>query len=78
MANDNDKLQPHVYKTGDPHPIHNMLAFVEYGDSGQEVWTTIASDSAAPYRLASLSAQHQTISNGVSPDTCRSANHCQA
>jgi hypothetical protein len=30
MADDNNKLQLHVYKTGDPRPSYNLLAFVEY------------------------------------------------
>jgi hypothetical protein len=39
-----------AYKTGDPHPVHNSLVFVQYNPCGQEVWTSIAGDSEAPYR----------------------------
>jgi len=50
-----------MYKTGDPHPTLSLMAFVEYDPvEGVEVWTTIARDPKAPFRLALASKQsHQ-------------------
>lgn len=45
------------YKTGDPHPVYNLLAFVEYCDRGHEIWTSTFDDPSAPYRLARESAE---------------------
>lgn len=46
------------YKTGDPHPVYNLLAFVEYCDQGHEAWTSVFDDPNAPYRLASKSGEY--------------------
>lgn len=43
------------YKTGDKHPIHNLMAFVEYDEQGEGWWTSIATDPTAPFRLAAES-----------------------
>jgi hypothetical protein len=48
-----------VLKTGDIHPVHNLLAFVEYGTDGVDVWTSIALDPEAPFRLAAESKQYR-------------------
>lgn len=40
------------FKMGDIHPIHKRLAFVEYEEDGSAIWTSIAEDKSAPYRLA--------------------------
>jgi len=49
----------HRYQTGDRHPTENLLAFVEYDGEGREVWTSIGTDTEAPYRLANLNAQRR-------------------
>jgi len=41
------------FRTGDVHPVHNLLAFVDYDEYGQPCWTSIATDPEAPFRLAS-------------------------
>ena len=30
-----------IYKNGDPHPVINSLAFLEYDGIGREVWTSL-------------------------------------
>ena len=57
--------QIHVYKTGDTHPIHNLLGFVEYCENGHAIWTTVVDDADAPFRLARKNGQHPP------PCTCR-------
>ncbi len=52
-----------IYKTGDRHPVHNLLAFVGYCEEGHEIWTSVYGDTEAPYRLAKL--------NGQRPPCCR-------
>lgn len=47
------------YNTGDKHPVHKLLAFVEYEQDGTAIWTSIAEDSMAPFRLARANAQRQ-------------------
>ncbi len=49
------KTVAETYKTGDCHPIHKHLAFVEYDNQGREWWTSIATDPGAPFRLCSAS-----------------------
>jgi hypothetical protein len=46
------------YKTGDSHPVHNLLAFVGYCEEGHEIWTSVYGDSEAPFRLAKLNGPH--------------------
>jgi len=53
--------KPRKYKTGDPHPVHNSLAFVEYCEHGKEIWTSVGGDSEAPHRLAKLNAQRRSV-----------------
>ena len=43
------------YRTGDRHPVHNLMAFVEYDGNGVGWWTSIASDPEAAFRLAAAS-----------------------
>lgn len=43
------------YRTGDRHPMHNLMAFVEYDENGVGWWTSTATDSEAPFRLAAAS-----------------------
>lgn len=52
-----------MYQTGDRHPTNNLLAFVEYDTDGVEVWTTIARDPEAPFRLALASKQSRLDCN---------------
>jgi hypothetical protein len=49
-----------VYKTGDRHPEHNMLAFVRYDQEGREEWTSVYRDPTAPFRLAAESESNET------------------
>jgi hypothetical protein len=56
------------YKTGDMHPVHNFTAFVEYDESGREIWTSVYGDTEAPYRLANLNAQRR--SGGAQMSCC--------
>ena len=48
-----DTVTGQQYKTGDRHPVHNLMAFVEYDENGVGWWTSIATDPEAPFRLAS-------------------------
>jgi hypothetical protein len=51
------------FQAGDVHPVHNLLAFVEYDESGREWWTSIATDPMAPFRLASVSKPNHACHN---------------
>ena len=64
-----DSMQAKRFKTGDPHPVHNLTAFVEYDEQGKEWWTSVYEDSEAPYRLARENAQLRGCNSGASPDT---------
>lgn len=46
-----------MYKTGDRHPIHKFLAFVEYDPVYGPIWTSVHPDPEAPFRLATSSKQ---------------------
>jgi len=48
-------MKTEMFKTGDRHPEHNMLAFVRYDELGRAEWTSIFRDPSAPYRLAAES-----------------------
>jgi hypothetical protein len=42
-----------TFKTGDPHPQHSLLRFVEYDErDGEPIWCSICRDAEAPFRLA--------------------------
>jgi hypothetical protein len=56
------------YKTGDKHPVHNLCAFVEYDDEIGEIWTSIAGDPEAPFRLALENRQRRSL--GMRIQTC--------
>jgi hypothetical protein len=52
-----------MYKTGDPHPTLNLLAFVEYDpETKRPVWTSVYGDKAAPYRLAKWNERQRLAS----------------
>jgi hypothetical protein len=53
--------------TGDQHPFHKFLAFVEYGEQGEKIWTSVYGDTEAPYRLVKLSAQRRAAGTRISP-----------
>ena len=46
----------HTFTVGDPHPdpLMQHLAFVQYDEHGYPVWTSIAEDRWAAFRLAKL------------------------
>jgi hypothetical protein len=67
-----------TYKTGDIHPIFNLLAFVEYDTDGVEVWTTIARDPKAPFRLALASKQSRQDCMSDAIRTHRNLPECQS
>jgi hypothetical protein len=57
------------FKTGDKHPVHNLLAFVEYDGSGCAVWTSIAEDRSAPFRLAKENARRRLADTAICQST---------
>ena len=57
------------YKTGDPHPVHRLMSFVEYDENGGEVWTSTAIYPEAPFRLAAASKQRQHSDKSTQPRT---------
>lgn len=48
------------FKTGDQHPLHKSMAFVEYDEHARRVWTSVYEDIEVPYRLARVSEQRRT------------------
>jgi hypothetical protein len=46
-----------MYQAGDRHPVLHYVAFVDYCEHGEESWTSVYSDTEAPYRLAKASEQ---------------------
>lgn len=67
-----------MYETGDRHPVHNLLAFVEYDIDGVEVWATIARNPEAPFRLALASKQSRLDCTSDAIRTHRSLPECHS
>ena len=55
-----DGLSSLMYKTGDPHPTMNLLAFVEYDEVGAAVWASVYEGSEVPYLLARRNEQKRS------------------
>jgi hypothetical protein len=47
------------------HPVHNLCAFVEYDDEIGEIWTSIAGDPEAPFRLALENRQLRSLGKRI-------------
>jgi hypothetical protein len=56
-----------LYYTGDQHPFHKFLAFVEYGEQGERIWTSVYGDTEAPHRLLKSNAQRRAADTRISP-----------
>jgi len=67
-----------MYKTGDVHPIHNLCAFVEYDEEIGEIWTSIASDPEAPFRLALENKQLRNSGKRIQTCTFGTADLCHS